>query len=435
MNHDPRYAAHPSGPDRVDPTTIHVRAAGYEAESFHDVMAEQLRRAPWVAISIGLHAVALLILMQIRPSSKVQPRELQMTVAIPEDIDPVEEPIEEPVEEIKEIVDPTPVLEPTNVETVDTNIVADNENDSLNDSAFDSLQSNDVIGIGGGAGGPPGGRGRRRLGAPRPTISTIHRSLTWLAIHQDDDGKWDCDEFMRHDPAGDLCTGAGNPLHDVGITGLALLAFLGDDNTMSRGPFKKNVKRAAIWLREQMDERGVIGPDSSKSHAYEQAIATLALVEAAGLSKSSVLKKDAQRAIDHLCRRRNPYGVWRYFARDGLNDSSVTGWMIFALKSAKQFGMRVDTDAFKYSTAWFEEVTDPSTGQCGYTKRNQGSSREIGMTERFPAARTEALTAVGALSRIFLGQTPKSHPVLLSAADTMLKKAPVWNEQDGSIDF
>ena len=44
------------------------------------------------------------------------------------------------------------------------------------------------------------------------------------------------------------------------------------------------------------------------------------------------------------------------------------------------------------------------------------------------------MTAVGLLCRFFLGQDPKQTPVMSAAAATMLKKPPVWNPNDGSID-
>ena len=48
--------------------------------------------------------------------------------------------------------------------------------------------------------------------------------------------------------------------------------------------------------------------------------------------------------------------------------------MVLALAKARATGLQVDKDVFKYAEAWFEEVTDPNTGQCGYTKRGQPSS-------------------------------------------------------------
>jgi hypothetical protein len=140
-------------------------------------------------------------------------------------------------------------------------------------------------------------------------------------------------------------------------------------------------------------------------------------------------------AVNYIQHARNPYGVWRYQPRSGDNDSSVTGWMILALKSADDFGLRVDRDAFKAASAWFDSVTDPSTGHCGYTKRGELSARKPGMEQRFPPAKGDAMTAVGLLSRFFLGQDPQQSQVMRAAADRMLTRPPVWNPADGSIDM
>ena len=42
----------------------------------------------------------------------------------------------------------------------------------------------------------------------------------------------------------------------------------------------------------------------------------------------------------------------------GDNDTSVTGWMVFALKSAEEAGLQIDPEAFNGSLSWFDEVTD-----------------------------------------------------------------------------
>jgi hypothetical protein len=127
--------------------------------------------------------------------------------------------------------------------------------------------------------------------------------------------------------------------------------------------------------------------------------------------------------------------VWRYYPQDGDNDTSLTGWMVLALKSAKDFGLTVDQNALKYSLLWLDEVTDPATGQAGYTRRGEGSSRREGMQDRFPSAKTEALTGVALLCRFFLGEDPKTQPLMHLAADRLLKKPPVWDEAAGTIDM
>src|SRR5690606_9872257 len=132
----------------------------------------------------------------------------------------------EPVEE--------PVLQDVEVTEVTENVQNFEEftESTTKESAFDSDQWNSAVGLGGGASGKFGGRGggRGALAAKggKETARAIEDALKWLKDHQDEDGKWDTDEFMKHDVNGAPCDGPGNPVHDVGITGLALLAFLGD---------------------------------------------------------------------------------------------------------------------------------------------------------------------------------------------------------------
>ncbi|MAE76499.1 MAG: hypothetical protein CMJ85_06500 [Planctomycetes bacterium] len=437
---------------QLDPTKIHIEShlerPWEHQDSFQDVMAEQLRHAPWLAISIVVHAIVFLILFQIPVHSRKAQNAKVLTAAQPEPETDIEEEEEEEEEEPEPEPEPEPVLQDSEVTEITEDTEDFEEDEPMeNDSAFESDALNDVVGIGGGAGGKFGGRGRGRgkLGKKggRPTAQAIQLGLEWLAKHQDEEGKWDCDEFMKHDPAGDVCDGPGNPVNDIGCTGLALLAFLGDGSTMRSGPYKDNVKRGIIWLKDQQDESGLLGTEAGRTFMYNHAIAALALVEAYGLSKYRTLKRYAQRAVDYIEKARNPYKVWRYYPHDGLNDSSVTGWMVFVLSSADYFKLKIDQNALSYSRAWFDEVTDQSTGQCGYTKRGEGSSREIGMAEKFPASKTEAMTATGLLCRIFLKQMSlgknkqieKQEPVWVAAADTMLKKKPNWNPNDGSIDL
>ncbi|MEW6073959.1 MAG: hypothetical protein AB1726_15365 [Planctomycetota bacterium] len=71
----------------------------------------------------------------------------------------------------------------------------------------------------------------------------LDRALAWLAAHQDEDGRWDADGFMRHDPDGDRCSGAGVDKGDVGVTGLALLA------PQSAGPAGGSDEHRAVVAR------------------------------------------------------------------------------------------------------------------------------------------------------------------------------------------
>ncbi len=274
--------------------------------------------------------------------------------------------------------------------------------------------------------------------APTAQVAdAVQNGLRWLAAHQDSNGRWDADEFMKHDPANRAPSdGPGSAVHDVGATGLALMAFLGDGNTLRVGPHREVVAKAVQWLiRQQEDGSGLIGTMQWHDFIYDHAIATIALCEAAGLSKHKATARAAQKALNYLESHRNPYAVWRYMPRDNDNDTSVTAWCTMAYASGRDFGMEVNAQAFKLIETWFDQVTDPATGKAGYTKRGEMSSRMPGdHMKRFPPMSGEAITAAALFCRALLGQDPKEVKVMQQAAETMLQKPPKWDEKAGTID-
>ena len=58
----------------------------------------------------------------------------------------------------------------------------------------------------------------------------------------------------------DQADGIGDANHDIGVTGLALLAFLGDGHSMTKGSYKDVVTKGVKWLISQQDkETGLFG--------------------------------------------------------------------------------------------------------------------------------------------------------------------------------
>ncbi len=424
---------------QIDPTKIKVEshtAPFYEQEeTFQDIMAEQLRHAPWLLLSIVIHGIAILILLLIPASTKVK-EEVKVEIKLqeqnqveepppPPPPEPEKEKTEEPILQDAEVTEVTENVE--NFETMDVN---------TKESAFNSNQWNSAVGLGGGAGGQYGGRGGGRGGGAggKATAKAIELGLEWLAKHQDEDGKWDTDGFMKHDKDGAPCDGPGNPVHDVGNTGLALLAFLGDGSTLRSGPYRDNIKNGVKWLKDQQQDNGLFGQNASHDFVYGHAIAAYAMVEAYGLSQYTTLKHVAQGGIHYLESHRNPYGVWRYQPRDNDNDTSVTGWCIMAYESAKFFKLDVNENALKLSAVWLDQVATPD-GRHGYSKAGEPSSRHPGdHGTRFPVEKGESMTAVGLFCRFFLGQNPKEVPVMKASADLILSKPPIWDTKAGTID-
>ncbi|MFT4512187.1 MAG: hypothetical protein ACI89X_001291 [Planctomycetota bacterium] len=406
--------------------------------TFQEMMGDRLKQSPWLLLSASMHAVLLLLIWVFLPPE--QPKQASVKVQLTDTTKKdVELPPPPPPPKLKKEIDPevTPVDDVT-VSELET----DDPNDSdlpeaPSDSAFTDNQWNTAVGLSGGAKGPygkrSGGNGENGGRAPSPIVEN---GLRWLARHQDANGRWDSDGFMKHDNlAMDPCTGPGNAVHDIGVTALSLLAFLGENNTLRSGKYKDNVKRGVKWLISEQDKTtGLIGGRASHDFVYDHAIAAYALCEAYGLSDYKLLKKPAQLALNYLESHRNPYSVWRYQPRDQDNDISVTGWAVMAYKSGKFFDLKVNDEALRLSGVFLDDVSD-ETGLHGYQKAGEMCGRKKGGHEiKFPPAKSQALTAVGLFCRFFLGQDPKEKPVMNAAANLLTKTLPKWDEKDGSID-
>ena len=119
----------------------------------------------------------------------------------------------------------------------------------------------------------------------------------------------------------------------------------------------------------------------------------------------------------------------------GDNDTSVTGWMLTALVSAKEAGIEVDEAAFEGGINWIREVTDPLTGRVGYDSFGSLSSRTPA-NECYPRERAEAMTAVGLTSRIDVqGFQRADRAVLHQGAGLMRKRLPVWDPAALGVDM
>lgn len=290
---------------------------------------------------------------------------------------------------------------------------------------------------GAGAGIDPMTRYAQRTAADRPKNPRVSSGLEWLVNHQDEDGRWDCDQYVKHEnPSSELCDGCGNAVHDVGVTALALLAFLGDGNTMDQGKHAEPVRKAVQWLcKEQDPKSGIFGSNRSHDFIYCHAIATYAICEAFGLSKNEALRAPAQSGIDYLEFHRNDAAVWRYQPNDGDNDTSVTGWCISAYVTAEAFGLKVDKGALKLAGAWMRLISDDS-GRHGYSSKGEPSARKPGdHASLYPVEVSEAITAEGLFSRCLLDPAALKDPVAIAAARRLAKLPPAWRPREGRVDM
>lgn len=421
----------------------HSHAPGGHEPTFEEELREYLKKAPWLAVSALFHFILFLILSQFDWNVGRGPQEkVTLTAHYDEqEIDPIEEQEPEEEEE-KEIEEQEVQLDDPIVsedEVTEEDFETENEQ-PLSDAPFEGKGLNDVLGVGGGAGGHHGGKYGGRgagKGGGKASQKAVEWGLEWLKRHQDPRGFWSCQGFSNMCST-NRCDGEGDQMHDIGVTGLALLAFLGSGNTMSTGKYKNVVKSGLKYLLDAQDpESGCFGEvNSHQAFLYDHSLATLAMTEGFGLSKWPILKEPAQKGINFIHAARNPYKAWRYaYPPDGNNDMSVTGWMVMCLKSAEDFGLKVDKSALEGARLFMEEMTDPNTGRTGYIGKGGYSAREPGMNERWPENKTEAITAVAMLCRVFLGEDAEKSTALRSGADLLRKQLPLWSEEEGTIDY
>jgi hypothetical protein len=437
-----------------------------------------ISNAPWWFISAGIHLVILLIatLFYVERAMAIEEGEVVVTVTPPRSnvIQELERPRD--VFERKGIPkdEPgAPTEEPAiffpEAEESDHNESADNEDygqmkgDSKEFTSYIKGEAGgfrgrqagknpgvyDTMGIGGGGGGGGryGGRfgGRRNLvargGGTTATESAVLAALKWLARHQNPDGSWGATSFQNQ-CVGGKCTGIGDAEFDAGLTSLSLLAFLGAgyshlskdvyDDPVTPGRklhFGEVVKNGLKWLMSKQDPEGCVGGRGTK-YMYNHTIAALALSEAYGMSATQLFKGPAQQAIKFIEAAQNPDRAWRYSAKSGDNDSSVTGWAIMALKSAELSELEFHRErCYGGAKMWFDEVTEATYHRVGYNAKGSGKVYVPGKNESY--THHESMTAVAVMCRIFMSKDKKDPA--LNGVNLLVKDLPDWKNE--VIDF
>ncbi len=429
----------------------HRPGHGSEAQTFEDTLRELLRSSPYLVASAALHFVLLLIFATASPPT-LAPKEQTIKASNQELEEPIPPPPPPPEPKIEEVVE---VVEDPTISEVETTEEVVDQVETISDSRgeFDSTGLNDVIGVGGGGGsgfGKLGGRGKGGGRAGDAIQRSVDDALKWLMNHQSiESGHWSCSAFDTEcGKQGDdvICDGLGRPQYDVGVSGLALLAFLGAGNTHTEGKYAKTVKSGLRYLIENQQRDGNFGNELVANYTYDHFIATLAVVEAYALTKQYMFKAPAEKALKYMYSIRNPGAAWRYAASSPemvpgkMNDMSVTGWAIMAMTLAREYGMPFDETALEDSMLFLEEMTNPLDGVTGYYDRGGSPAREEGvMRTNWPEDQTESMTAVGVLCRIFADsklERPNNKEMVEKGVKIISALPPVWDDaKPGRRDF
>lgn len=250
--------------------------------------------------------------------------------------------------------------------------------------------------------------------------AAVNGGLQWLARHQADDGSWSDRCLGAQSPESKCetdapCTGPGKT-YEMAHTGLAILAFqAGGHYYFNNAPYSGAVRAGLDWMVEhQQPDGGLVGsakvPKDERYHKhymYEHGIAAFALTEACAVAAAMGEPPNeryldaARRAVQFIHDMQHNDGGWRY--TDDLtreSDTSVTGWQVLALKTAKEAGIPVTDQCIEQTRKFFAARALGENGRTGYTT---------------PHPLTEATTGVGMLARQFLLGEPDA-PLVGDAA-------------------
>lgn len=408
------------------------------------------------SISFAVHILLIIGLMLIYLGGS-EPEDVKINVAMEEDpvedqIDPRKlEPDETEKTEIKKVVKKKKVKPSLKAQVTSEELVVEQKKQEkrLEEMKEEMLPREPVVGTTGSQGaivnaesdetiysGSP--YSKRQLGGLQGNRMTVEedklweavkQALLWLARHQNRDGSWHASNFQKHCPVEEKCPGTGAAKNNVGLTSLALLAFLGagfepgTSKTISYEKIDEEVKagrvtqRAVRWLDLQQNQDGSFPGDM-----YNSSIATLALAEAYGMTSKSILFETLKSGIQYLLKAQTRKKGWRYEYRAQSNDASVTGWCLMALKSAELSGLNVPSQNINWGFSFIKQLTRQKDGRVGYTAVDDQRMN------------LPALTAVGMMTRMFFEQN-REDPMLEKGTKLMEKKLPKWPSQDSQYDF
>jgi hypothetical protein len=268
---------------------------------------------------------------------------------------------------------------------------------------------------------PGGGKG---VNGPE-TEAAIELGLVFLARHQLPEGNWSLQGF-------DEATLAVSPderrfmlVSDTGATALSIIAFQGGGYTHREHQYKDVVRKGLDYLvRNQKEDGDLFVPRDDRSNQsvwlYSHALATIALCEAYGMTGDPALKDPAQKAINFIVAGQNKdLGGWRY--RPGIGtDTSVTGWMMMALKSGELANLEVPTDSYAKIAKWLSVSQGNPSEPYVYRYNPYAPDTAEQRHGRVPS---KTMTAVGLLMRLYV-QPDKHDPVMAGGAKYLAQNYP-----------
>ncbi len=271
--------------------------------------------------------------------------------------------------------------------------------------------------------GKESGGGKGVLGPE--TEAAIELGLVFLARHQLPEGNWSLQGFDDATNSVSADERKFMLISDTGASALAILAFQGGGYTHREHQYKDIVRKGLDYLVLNQKENGdLFVPLDDRSNQsvwlYSHALGTIALCEAYGMTGDPALKDPAQKAINFIIAAQNKdLGGWRYAPGVGT-DTSVTGWMMMALKSGELANLEVPTDSYAKISKWLTVSQGPAGEPYIFRYNPYAPDTAQQRHGRLPS---KTMSAVGLLMRLYTGWE-KSNPNMVDGAKYLAQHYP-----------
>ena len=365
-----------------------------EHKTFGQKFQEKLAESRYFALSLTVHilivflaSTIVLIKVYTDPPDFVAEGGDGL-IAATEDLSP---PPESPQDAVptEQFTPPTPNVNSPNIDVLTTTattssfkVAPTQVRVNINTNASDLAKTNSAVlkGVSGGVGGLPGtmrgrmGSGRAKAMADNKmktkTELAVLRGLEWLRQNQNADGSW-------------ADTNHG------GMSGLALLCFLGHGETPESQQYGVTVNKAVQWIIDNgTKNQGHLNMAGqfSQPGVYEHGMCSYALGEYYTMTKDERVIELFKQAIGYIVQGQGPGGGWMYSYDKTADDLSVSGWQIQALKAAhlSQLNLPGVDASLDKAMSYIEHVKGP---KGGYGYRAAGDKY--------------SLSGVGILCRLF----------------------------------
>ena len=194
--------------------------------------------------------------------------------------------------------------------------------------------------------------GRDPVRVDEKTDAIIKGTLKWLASKQSPNGAWASTDMEQQ--------------HPTAITGYALMAFQAAGQLPGEGEYGKQVSLGMQYLIDSIAADGLMGNKQNGQYMYGHGVATIALAELYGQTKSPTARAKLDKIVKVIVTSQNNEGGWRYRPIASQADISVTVLQVVGLRAAKNAGLDVPQSTIDRAVGYVKKCYHSESGGFCY---------------------------------------------------------------------